>query len=251
MLSAMTPSAHDESSPADATAVRIRFREELAQLEALALGAIDLAGAQLSRVIEALEQRDVALASDVVGRDDEIDRIYRELHVRILALLALQAPVAGDLRLAAALLHVARIVERMGDQCVNIAKLIPLDGHHPPTHPVLVEELGVMGRLVGKELEQAKRAFAERDIELARDLVYQDRDVNELNRRVFQFAWESGDDADAREWAMHMILAARAVERIGDLAVDVGEQLGFVLTGQFEEFRDASHPSPSDAAPSV
>ncbi len=50
---------------------------------------------------------------------------------------------------------------------------------------------------------------------------------------------------------MHMILAARAVERMGDLAVDVGEQLGFVLTGQFEEFRDASHPSPSDAAPSV
>ena len=169
----------------------------------------------------------------------------------MLALLALQAPVAGDLRLAASMLHVARIVERMGDQCVNIAKLIPLDGHHPPTHPVLIEELGVMGRLVADEIVQAKKAFAERDIALARDLVYQDRDVNELNRRVFQFAWESGDDGEAREWAMHMILVARAIERIGDLAVDVGEQLGFVLTGEFEEFRDASHPSASDAAPSV
>jgi phosphate transport system protein len=139
----------------------------------------------------------------------------------------------------------------MGDQCVNIAKLIPLDGNHPPTHPTLLEELGVMGRLVWAEIEQSKRAFEGRDMELARELVHQDRDVNELNRRVFQFAWESGDDPDAREWAMHMVLAARAVERMGDLAVDVGEQLGFVLTGQFEEFRDASHPSPSDAAPSV
>jgi phosphate transport system protein len=231
--------------------LRLRFQAELAQIEAAALDGLDMAGEQLRRVLEAVEHRDVALASEVVAGDDAIDQLYRDLHERILSLLALQAPVAGDLRLAAALLHVIRSVERMGDQCVNVAKLIPLDGHHPPIHPVLLEELGVMGRLVGQELVQAKRAFAERDIALARDLIHKDRDVNELNRRVFQFAWESGDDPDAREWAMHMILAARAVERMGDLAVDVGEQLGFVLTGQFEEFRDASHPSPSDAAPSV
>lgn len=237
--------------PASERDLRIRFQEELAQTEQMALGGLDMVGEQLRRVLEAVEHQDVALASEVVGGDDTIDQLYRDLHERILAVLALQAPVAGDLRLAAALLHVARSVERMGDQCVNVAKLIPLDGHHPPTHPVLLEELGVMGRLVGQEIEQAKLAFASRDIELARDLIHKDRDVNELNRRVFQFAWESGDDPDAREWAMHMILAARAVERMGDLAVDVGEQLGFVLTGQFEEFRDASHPSPSDAAPSV
>jgi phosphate transport system protein len=231
--------------------LRVRFQDELSELEQLTLGGLDLAGAQLRRVIEALEHQDVRLATEVIAGDDALDRLYRDLHERILALLALQAPVAGDLRLAAALLHVARLMERMGDQCVNIAKLIPLDGHEPPVHPVLLEELGVMGRLVADEVEQSKRAFAARDLPLARDLVYQDRDVNELNRRVFQFAWESGDDPDAREWAMHMILAARAIERIGDQAVDVGEQLGFVLTGQFEEFRDASHPSPSDAAPSL
>jgi phosphate transport system protein len=228
--------------------VRVRFQEELAAIEQTALGGLDLVRDQLRRVLEAVEHQDVALAAEVVAGDDELDQLYRELHERILSLLALQAPVAGDLRLAAALLHVIRSVERMGDQCVNVAKLVPLDGHHPPTHPTLLEELGVMGRLVGQEIDQTKRAFAERDLALARELVHQDRDVNELNRRVFQFAWQSGDDPDAREWAMHMILAARAVERMGDLAVDVGEQLGFVLTGQFEEFRDASHPSPSDAS---
>lgn len=229
--------------------LRIRFQEELTELEALALGGLDLACAQLRRVLDALARHDVSLAREVVAGDDALDDLYGELHERIIALLALQAPVAGDLRLAAALLHVIRSIERMGDQCVNIAKLIPLDGHHPPTHPVLLEELGVMGGLVCEEIQQSKRAFAERDMQLARDLIHQDRDVNELNRRVFQFAWESGEDPDAREWAMHMVLAARAVERMGDLAVDVGEQLGFVLTGRFEEFRDASHPSPSDAAP--
>ena len=243
----MTPPEQDNPG----FTLRVRFQEEMAQLEALALGGLDLARGQLARVFQALEHQDVALAAEVVAGDDELDALYRELHERIIALLALQAPVAGDLRLAAALLHVIRSVERMGDQCVNIAKLIPLDGHHPPKHPTLLEELCVMGRLVASEVEQSKRAFAERDLALARDLVYQDRDVNELNRRVFQFAWESGEDPDAREWAMHMILAARAVERIGDLAVDVGEQLGFVLTGEFEEFRDASHPSPSDAAPTA
>jgi len=231
--------------------LRVRFQEELSAIEQAALGGLDLVCDQLRRVLEAVEHQDVTLAADVVAGDDALDQLYRELHERILSLLALQAPVAGDLRLCAALLHVIRSVERMGDQCVNVAKLVPLDGHHPPTHPTLLEELGVMGRLVGQEIGQAKEAFAERDLALARDLIHQDRDVNELNRRVFQFAWQSGDDPDAREWAMHMILAARAVERMGDLAVDVGEQLGFVMTGQFEEFRDASHPSPSDAAPSV
>jgi phosphate transport system protein len=139
----------------------------------------------------------------------------------------------------------------MGDQCVNVAKLIPLDGRHPRVHAVLLEELGVMGRLVAAEVEQATRAFRTRDLALARSLLHEDRDVNELNRRVFHFAIESGDDREAREWAMHMILAARAIERIGDQAIDVGEQLAFVLTGTFEEFRDSSHPSASDAAEGI
>lgn len=125
--------------------LRVRFQEELEQIEHTALGGLDMVRDQLRRVLEAVEHQDVSLASEVVGGDDAIDQLYRDLHERILSLLALQAPVAGDLRLAAALLHVIRSIERMGDQTVNVAKLIPLDGHHPPTHPVLLEELGVMG----------------------------------------------------------------------------------------------------------
>jgi phosphate transport system protein len=227
---------------------RSEFQHELEELELQTLGGLDLVRDQLLRVTRALEQHDIALAREVVADDDKVDALFFELHDHLLSVLALQAPVAGDLRLAAALLHIARLIERMGDQCVNVAKLIPLDGRHPRVHPVLLEELGVMGRLAADEVMQAKQAFLTRDLGLARELVHRDRDVNEINRRVFQFAWECGDDPEAREWAMHMVLASRAIERIGDQCVDVGEQLGFVVTGRFEEFRDASHPLPDDGA---
>jgi len=228
-----------------------RFGARLDALEALALHGLDLARDQLLRVTDAIERHDAALAQAVVAGDDAIDRLYAELHAGVLELLALRAPVATDLRRAMTLFHLGRTLERMGDQCVNVAKLVPLDGRHPPVDATLLEELGVMGRLAAAEIGQARRAFATRDLALARDLLLEDRDVNELNRRVFRFAWRSAADADARAWAMHMILAARAIERIGDQAVDVGEQLQFLLTGAFEEFRDSSHPSPSDAAEGV
>jgi phosphate transport system protein len=136
-------------------------------------------------------------------------------------------------------------IERMGDQCVNIAKLIPVAGHEPPTDDRVVEILTGMGQAVRDETKQAKRAFADRNTGLARDLVRQDDVVDNLNRECFRRAIEIGDDPDRREWAMTMLLVARALERIGDNAVDVGEQVAFVVTGLFREFEDASHPDDS------
>jgi phosphate transport system protein len=153
--------------------------------------------------------------------------------------------VAGDLRLAAALLHVIKHVERMGDQCVNIAKMIPLSGHEPPVREEVLDRLVRMGELARSEVSQSKAAFAARDLELAEDLVRQDRDINLLQRQIFQMAIEIGDDPDTREWAMHMVLVARALERIGDNAVDIGEQTAFVVTGLFREFSDSSRPAAS------
>ena len=111
---------------------RQHFRDELEHLEEAALGGLDIVREQLDRVLEALEHQDVELAEIVILDDDRVDGRYLEVHQGILSLLALQAPVATDLRLVAALLHVIKHVERMGDQCVNIAKLIPLSGHEPP-----------------------------------------------------------------------------------------------------------------------
>jgi phosphate transport system protein len=220
---------------------RLRFQDELRALEDQALGALDMVVTAMDRTLEALEHQDIELASIVVADDDRLDGRYLEVHQGILSLLALQAPVASDLRTVAALLHVIKHAERMGDQCVNIAKLLPLSGHEPPVDPETLERIEQMGRLVRSEVEQAKQAFSLRDVGLAEDLVRQDERVNCLNRECFRRAVEIGTDADRREWAMTMMLVSRALERIGDNAVDIGEQVAFVVTGLFREFSDASH----------
>jgi phosphate transport system protein len=220
---------------------RSHFQQELRTLEEQALGGLDMVVSTLDRTMEALHHQDIELASIVVHDDDRIDGRYLEVQQGILSLLALQSPVASDLRLVAALLHVIKHVERMGDQCVNIAKMLPVVGFQPPKDDELLELIFKMGRLARSEVEQAKQAFLLRDVAVAEDLVRQDAQINKLNRCVFARAVETGTDADRREWAMSMMLVARAIERIGDNAVDIGEQVAFVVTGLFREFSDASH----------
>jgi phosphate transport system protein len=224
---------------------RIHFQEELAKLEEAALGGLDLVVGALDRALETVRHQDVELASMVIADDDRIDGRYLEVHQGILSLLALQAPVAGDLRVVAALLHLIKHVERMGDQCVNIAKLVPLAGHEPPTDQELLEQLVEMGVLARSLVVQCKQAFATRDVGLAEDLVRQDDRIDRLNREIFSRALDFGTDPDRREWSMHMMLIGRAIERVGDNAVDIGEQTAFVVTGLFREFEDASHPEVS------
>jgi phosphate transport system protein len=200
--------------------VRTEYQQELDALEASALGGLDLVSGALSRTLEAIEHQDIELAQIVVADDDRI-----------------------DVRLISAMLHVLKNIERMGDQCVNICKVIPLTGHEPPADPEMVKLILTMGTHTKSLISQAKRAFNERNIEMARDLVVRDDVVDELNRECFQLALAIGDDADKREWAMTMLLTARAIERIADNAVDIGEQVAFVVTGLFREFEDASHPN--------
>jgi phosphate transport system protein len=192
---------------------RRQFREELARLENHALGALDLVRTTLRRTLEALTERDIELAAIVVAHDDWIDGRYLEVHQGLLSLLALQAPVASDLRVVAALLHVINHAERMGDQCVNIAKLLPITGYDPPTDDEILLRIERMGALAGSEVAQAQQAFRRRDVALARDLVRQDAELSRLNREI----------------------VARALERIGGNAVDIGEQVAFVVSGTFRE----------------
>ena len=227
---------------------RLHYQEELESLEKTALGGLDLVIQSLDRTMEAVEHQDVELSELVVADDDRIDGRYLEVHQAILTLLATQAPVATDLRLISALLHVMKNIERMGDQCVNIAKVIPLTGHDAPQRAEMLDRIMRMGKQVRSQISQSKKAFEGRDVELARDLVRQDDLVDDLNKETFQIAVEVGEDHDTREWAMTMLLVARALERIGDNAVDIGEQVAFVVTGLFREFEDASHPG-EDPAP--
>jgi phosphate transport system protein len=221
---------------------RSLYHGDLERLEHQALGALDLVVSMLDKTLDALAHQDIELATLVILDDDQIDGRYLEVHQGILSLLALQSPVASDLRVVAALLHVIKHAERMGDQCVNIAKLLPISGNEPPVQEELRARVARMGQLARSEVIQAKQAFLGRDVALAEDLVRQDEQINSLNREVFQLVVQLGTDADVREWGMTQMLIARALERIGDNAVDIGEQVAFVVSGLFREFTDATHP---------
>jgi phosphate transport system protein len=224
---------------------RLAYEEELSRLEERALEGLDMVMQSVDRTMEAVEHKDVELAELIIADDDRIDGRYLEVHQEILTLLATQAPVATDLRLISALLHVMHSIERMGDQCVNIAKVIPLTGYDAPQHREMVDRVVKMGSQARSMTSQAKKAFLARDVDMAQDLVHQDDVVDDLNKECFAVAVEVGEDKDIREWAMTMMLVARAIERIADNAVDIGEQVAFVVTGLFQEFEDASHPEPA------
>jgi phosphate transport system protein len=229
----------------DSHRIRVEYQEELARLEEQAMEGFEMIVLALDRTLEAVANQDIELAQIVMDSDDQLDGRYLEVHQGLITLLATQSPVATDLRLIAALLHVIKNIERMGDQCVNICKLIPLTGHEPPVDDRMIQRIVAMGKQVRIQVVQARRAFLDRDVPMARNLVVLDDEVDKQNRECFALAIEIGDEPDRREWAMTMLLAARALERIGDNAVDVGEQVAFVVTGLFREFEDASHPETS------
>jgi phosphate transport system protein len=230
--------------------VRHQYREDLRNLEEQTLGGLDLVIQALDRAIEAVNYQDPELAGLVVADDDRIDGRYLEVHQGVLSLLARQTPVATDLRIVAALLHIIRCIERMGDQCVNIAKLVPLSGHESPKDKDILDAIERMGRSARSQVVQAKDAFASRNVELAQDIVRQDAEVNRLNRMIFRRAVEIGDEVEEREWAMFMILVARALERVGDNTVEIAEQTAFVVTGLFREMADSA-PAAADGAPAA
>jgi phosphate transport system protein len=222
---------------------RVEFHERLAELERDALASANLAVEALDHAVEAVVNGDSELASMVVENDDSIDGRYLEVHQGVLSLLARQSPVASDLRLVSALLHTIVHIERMGDLCVNIAKLVPLMGEDPPNAGGILEKIEAAGAQARDQIKQAQLAFRERNLKLAEDLVTQDDLIDRLNREIFNAAVEiGGSDPDIREWAAHAMLIARYIERIGDHTVDIGEQIAFVISGLFREFTDASRP---------
>jgi phosphate transport system protein len=216
-------------------ATRYQFQEDLRDLEQQVLGGLDLVIFALDRAQESLTYQDVELAGMVVADDARIDGRYLDVHQGILSLLSRQVAGADELRMVAALLHIVRCMERMGDQCVNIAKLVPLSGYEAPKDKETLDAIEKMGLLARSQVAQARDALRLRNVDLAKDLVRQDAEINRLNRQIFQRAVEIGDDIDMREWGMFMILVARCLERIGDNTVDIAEQIVFVVTGVFRE----------------
>jgi phosphate transport system protein len=224
-----------------AEGVRTDFHDQLQELEDETLSTLELTSTGLDQAIEAVVNRDTELAVMVIDNDDRIDGRYLYVHQGVLNLLARQAPVASDLRLVAAVLHTIHHIERIGDLTVNIAKMVPLMGEPPAGADDIMAKVEAAGNQARDQIRQAHVAFKQRNLNLAENLVSQDDVIDRLNRQVFREAVEIGSDEHAREWGAHVMLIARYIERIGDNTVDIGEQIAFVVSGEFREFTDASH----------
>src|SRR5437660_7133097 len=223
--------------------VRKKFHEELAALEA-EVDELGLEAAEAVRLsVDGLNRRDRQQLDKVIEGDDSIDEKYMDVERRIFDLLATQTPVASDLRLVSALMHINLHLERVGDQAVNIAKIAEATADLPPQETILVR-LQEMGDVVVRMLRTAIDAFSRRDLELTQKLPVMDDPVDDLNRGMYRQVVALASDPAALEWGIRMNVVARQLERVGDNAVDIGEQVAFLLTGQFREFTDASHPDP-------
>jgi phosphate transport system protein len=226
---------------------RLEFHEQLQELEEETLSTLALTSAAVDQAIEAVVNRDTELAVMVIDSDDRIDGRYLDVHQGVLNLLARQSPVASDLRLVAAVLHTIHYVERIGDLCVNIAKMVPLMGEPPAGAEEIIAKIEAAGNQARDQIRQTGVAFKQRNLDLAENLVSQDDVIDRLNRQIFREAVEIGSDEHARQWGAHVMLIARYIERIGDNTVDIGEQIAFVVSGEFREFTDASHSGPVSA----
>jgi phosphate transport system protein len=223
------------------TQVRRKFHEELEKMEWQLQRMGELSATAVHESVETIVDHDDEKAERVIAGDDEIDRLYLDIDGGTLSLLALQAPVATDLRLVSVLIHSCLHLERIGDQAVNIAKIYEVTRSLPGSESV-VRHIAEMGDIVVPMVRTAMEAFARRDLELCLKLPEMDDPVDRLNRNMHLEVAKLADDPRALDWGMHMNFVARALERVGDNAVDIGEQVGFLLTGEFREFTDASHP---------
>ncbi|HET9724285.1 MAG TPA: phosphate signaling complex protein PhoU [Actinomycetota bacterium] len=218
---------------------RAQFHEELESLELRLLTMGELAAIAVRNAVDALLEHDHEKAQGVMAGDDEIDQLFLSIDQGIFALLALQAPVASDLRLMSVIMHSSGHLERIGDQAVNIAKLFEVTRDLPPSQAIL-QMIGEMGDVSVSMVRTAMDALRRRDIEACEALPEMDDPVDRLNRHMHLEVAKLADDARALDWGLHMNMVARALERVGDNAVDIGEQTEFLLTGEYREFTDAS-----------
>jgi phosphate transport system protein len=220
--------------------VRVTLQQELDQLQAALQEEGDLVLRAVRGSISALRDSDPELADEVIAFDDEVDGVYLSIEQGIESLLARQTPVAVDLRLVLAMLHSNLHLERMADLCVTVAKLTKL-AHGLPPDETLIEAFDEMGSRAEEMIRVALDAFTNQDVAEAESLVDLDELIDNTNRRLVKYVLELGGDPERREWGLRMIIVSRCLERIGDHAVDIGEQVAYLVTGEFREFTDASH----------
>ena len=202
------------------------------QKDLLAMG--DLVDRAIERSIQALANRDLALAEKIIQEDETINRAQRDLDEKCLVLLATQQPLASDLRAIIAVSNIATELERIGDYAKGIAKITIMMGDQPLLKPLIdVPRMAEKGRQL---LRQQLEAFINRDAEAARRLAAEDDVVDGLYDQVYrELMFFMMQDPKTIGRATHLLWVAHNLERIADRTTNIGERVVFLVTGQVEE----------------
>ena len=219
----------------DATDTNLHFHQGLDSLEQNVLGMVDRAEQMVAMAVDAVCTSDLALAAQVVALDDEIDRAYLDVHSQWTNLMARFQPLGPDLRKMTVLLQLDQTFERMGDQAVNIAKVTRLNDGLPRVER-MSDQIREMGDLVRPMIRTAIECYVRQDLDEARLLPAMDQPVDRLNANMYKEILAVGNNPPMLEWASKILMVARALERIGDQAVDFAEQTAYLITGERAEF---------------
>jgi phosphate transport system protein len=212
--------------------LRRQYRAEKLAVEDRLLGMGGTVLDLLRTATAALQDRDVERAEEVKRADARLDAESRALQDEILRLVALQAPVASELRTVALYLYVNIHLERMSDLCRNVARAAA--SAQPDEDAQVRAQIEEMSRHAQRVIETMLQAFAQRDADLARTLPALDHPLDVLNRSIFRRTTELVTAEGDFEWAMRLVLVARYIERMADHAVDIGEQIIYAVTGRLE-----------------
>jgi phosphate transport system protein len=224
---------------------RDRFHDALERLETDLQAQGTRVRVALARATRGLVTGNVALCGAVVTADDEVDRHYLDIERQVVDLLGRHAPVASDLRLLTAILHINLHLERIGDMAVNVAQLGQAVAGAPRSQR-WTSHLEQMSEHAVWMLELAMQALATRDAQASQQLPTLDERVDELNRSLLAAVLAPSQPLDQLAWVVHLHDAGRQLERAADHAVDIAEQVWFLVTGELREFASPPHvPTPA------
>jgi phosphate transport system protein len=214
---------------------RKTFHEELRELQDDVVKMGETVEIAVHKSLEALIKKDKALADEVVREDDIIDEMNMAIEERSLHMLARQQPVARDLRLISSILKIVIHLERIGDYAFNIAKVSRRLGKGMESKPIL-DTIKEMAATTQEVVANSVKVFKERDVNLAHSLAEMDNSIDESFKRLIRELGHCvSDESCDVDWSTAMILASRNIERLADHAVDIGEQVIYLVTGEMEE----------------
>ena len=213
---------------------RKAFHQELRDIEESVIQMASLVEAEIAQAMLALSQRDIALADDVLAKDKEVNDQQRTIRAHCIALMALQAPVARDLRELVTVQLVINELERMGDHAVSIAKQsMRLKDFEPLS---LTTNLVDMAKIVREQVRACIQAFVDVNVQLAREVCANDDNVDRPYREILaELVHLMSSEPEKAAPATSLLFIAHDLERIGDRVTNIGEDVIYMVTGEIEE----------------